>query len=991
MAGFTYEKNLPHQERAIESVLAVFDRVHLNKNVQTDENPLIEFAGNLKTDNLQKIQQANNVGDIALSHSNVLDISMETGTGKTYTYTKTMFELNRVLDVFKFIVVVPTLPIKAGTKNFLQSASLAEHFRKDFAGQYGETEIELYVVESQKNKAKKAFMPSEIVRFVGTEDKQKIHVLLINAGMINSDTMAGKDRGNDGSRLIKDKFSVPFEALASTNPFVIIDEPHKFDKNGVTWQNIQKFNAQFILRYGATFPSVEVNKKDENGKNVKNEQGKVVKLTIQKYENLLYRLSAIDAFNDDLVKGIRAFTEQIDGDNGERIKLIDLDGKEATFILDKQEFKLSKGENLNRIHQAISDLFVSEMNKSVLVLSNGIELKKGDTINPYSYSDTVRDKMMRQAIREHFVLEKELLTRNGGRIKPLTLFFIDDIAGYRDEKNQLSGSLKTVFEQMVKVELEHRLQTENDEFLRQYWQTALNDIAKTHGGYFSQDNSDKDDKIEQEVNEILHDKETLLSLANPRRFVFSKWTLREGWDNPNVFQICKLRSSGSETSKLQEVGRGLRLPVNEYMARVKDHAFFLNYFVDNSETDFVKKLTDEVNSAVVKPIVFTALTDELIKKIQTAYPDLSKKQIRNQLADLTDDDDVFLENGFAETKKLFPKAFESSGSLKDGKIKRSGEKAEKVKMRIAKYDELKSLWETINQKALLQYKIKDEDEFLSLFIRYLKENADKFTATGIRTVQNKIRVDNGLLSATETRSLNDEVFEPINTLNYREFLLKLSQTALIQMQTLHKAFFAIRDVLEISNFLNERTIHTIKAGFDRWLLLNSFNAFEVGFSRVRGSVHPTKFTDNQGKALPEVNASDLGTQFDSGSPLAEFLFESVFFDSELEHANITKNQVKEVIVFTKIPKNSIKIPVAGGGTYSPDFAYIIKTSSGDTLNLIVESKNVPDDQSLRSEEQQKIKHAEKLFNLVASDTKIVFKTQFEKDEIVNVIKNAQQQ
>ncbi|EDJ90348.1 TPA: type III restriction-modification system endonuclease [Haemophilus influenzae 10810] len=965
MAGFTYEKNLPHQERAIESVLAVFDLVHLNTKVQNDENPLIEFAGSLKTDNLQKIQQANNVADIALSHSNVLDISMETGTGKTYTYTKTMFELNRELGVFKFIVVVPTLSIKAGTKNFLQSTSLAEHFRKDFAGQYGETEIELYVVESQKNKAKKAFMPSEIVRFVQAEDKQKIHVLLINAGMINSDTMAGKDKGNDGSRLIKDKFSVPFEALASTNPFVIIDEPHKFPTSKKTWENIQKFNAQFILRYGATFNN--------------------------QFENLLYRLSAIDAFNDDLVKGIRAFTEQIDGDNGERIKLIDLDGKEATFILDKQAFKLSKGENLNRIHQAIRDLFVSEMNKSVLVLSNGIELKKGDTINPYSYSDTVRDKMMRDAIRKHFVLEKELLTRNGGRIKPLTLFFIDDIAGYRDEKNQLSGSLKTVFEQMVKAELEHRLQTENDEFLRQYWQTALNDIAKTHGGYFSQDNSDKDDKIEQEVNEILHDKETLLSLANPRRFVFSKWTLREGWDNPNVFQICKLRSSGSETSKLQEVGRGLRLPVNEYMARVKDHAFFLNYFVDNSETNFVEKLINEVNSAVVKPIVFTALTDELIKKIQTAYPDVSKKQIRNQLADLTDDDDVFLENGFAETKKLFPKAFESSGSLKNGKIKGSGEKVEKVKMRIAKYDELKALWETINQKALLQYKIKDEDEFLSLFIRYLKENTDKFTATGIRTVQNKIRVDNGLLSATETRSLNDEVFEPINTLNYREFLLKLSQTALIQMQTLHKAFFALRDVLKISKFLNERTIHTIKAGFDRWLLFNSFNAFEVGFSRVGGSVHPTKFTDNQGNALAEVNASDLGTQFDSGSPLAEFLFESVFFDSELEHANITKNQVKEVIVFTKIPKNSIKIPVAGGGTYSPDFAYIIKTSSGDRLNLIVESKNVPDNQSLRSEKQQKIKHAEKLFNLVASDMKLVFKTQFEKDEIVNIIKNAQKQ
>lgn len=964
MAGFTYEKNLPHQEQAIESVLAVFDCVYL-KACGSDENPLIEFSGSLKTDNLQKIQQANDVGDVALSNSNVLDISMETGTGKTYTYTKTMFELHRMLGVFKFIVVVPTLSIKTGTKNFLQSASLAGHFRKDFEGQYSETEIELYVVESQKNKAKKAFMPSEIVRFVQAEDKQKIHVLLINAGMINSDTMAGKDKGNDGSRLIKDKFSVPFEALASVNPFVIVDEPHKFPTSKKTWENIQKFNAQFILRYGATFNN--------------------------QFENLLYRLSAIDAFNDDLVKGIRAFTEQIDGDNGERIKLIDLDGKEATFILDKQEFKLSKGENLNRIHQAISDLFVSEMNKSVLVLSNGIELKKGDTINPYSYSDTVRDKMMRQAVRQHFILEKQLLTRNGGRIKPLTLFFIDDIAGYRDEKNQLSGSLKTLFEQMVKAELESCLKDENDEFLRQYWQMALNDISKTHGGYFSRDNSDKDEKIEQEVNEILHDKETLLSLANPRRFVFSKWTLREGWDNPNVFQICKLRSSGSETSKLQEVGRGLRLPVNEYMARVKDHAFFLNYFVDNSETDFVKKLTDEVNSAVVKPIVFNELNNELIEKIQAAYPDVSKKQIRNQLADLTDDDDVFLENGFAQTRKLFPKAFEVSDSLKNGKITRSGEKTEKVKMRVGKYDELKTLWETINQKVLLQYKIKDEDEFLNLFIRYLKENVDKFTATGIRTIQNKIHVDNGLLTSHVQSSLKDEFLSQFNTLNYREFLLKLSQTALIQMQTLHRAFVAVRDDLDISKFLNERTIHAIKVGFDRWLLLNSFNAFEVGFSRVGGSIHPTKFTDNQGNALTEVNASDLGTQFDDGNPLAEFLFESVFFDSELERENIKNNQVNEVIVFTKIPKNSIRIPVAGGGTYSPDFAYIVKTLKGETLNLIVESKNVSDNQSLRQEEQQKIKHAEELFNLIASNTKIVFKTQFENDEIVKIIKKAQEQ
>lgn len=958
MAGFTYEKNLPHQERAIKSVLDMFSDVDFERGSR-DENPEIVFAGSLKADNLQKIQKANSVEDIPLSGSNVLDIAMETGTGKTYTYTKTMFELNRTLGVFKFIVVVPTLSIKAGTKNFLQSTSLAEHFRKDFAGLYGEKEIKLYVVESQKNKTKRSSMPSEIVRFVETDDTQKIHVLLINMGMVNSKTMSGEDKGNDGSYLLKDKYHVPFEALAAVKPFLIMDEPHKFPKEKKTWENLLKFNAQFVLRYGATFNN--------------------------QFENLVYRLTAIDAFNDDLVKGIRAFTEQIDGDNGERIKLLDLDGKEATFVLNKQEFKLSKDDLLSRIHHAIDDLFVAEMNKTTLVLSNGIELKKGDSINPYSYSDTVRDKMMRQAVRQHFELEKQLLTRNGGRIKPLTLFFIDDIQGYRDEKNQLSGSLKTVFEQMVKAELENVLKNESDKFLRQYWQTALDDISQTHGGYFSRDNSDKDDKIEQEVNEILHDKETLLSLDNPRRFVFSKWTLREGWDNPNVFQICKLRSSGSETSKLQEVGRGLRLPVNEYMARVKDHAFFLNYFVDSSETDFVKTLTDEVNNAVIKPIVFTELNDELIEKIQSAYPDESKKSIRNKLADLTDDDDVFLENGFAQTKKLFPKAFEVSGSLKNGKITHSGDKATKVKMRVGKYDELKALWEAINQKALLQYKIKDEAAFLALFTQYLRDNAHKFTKTGIRTVQQEIQVSNGLLTAKNSESVYDEVFEPINTLNYCEFLLKLSQTALIQMQTLHQAFFAVRDVLDISKYLNEQTIKAIDKGFDRWLLLNSFNAFEVGYSRVGGSIHPTKFTDKQGHPLSEVKVSAFGNETkidDCRDPLTEFLFESVLFDSELERENITNNRVQEVVVFTKIPKNSIKIPVAGGKTYSPDFAYIVKTNSGETLNLILESKNVSGSDDLRQEEQQKIKHAERLFVEINRDVHVKFQTQFEGEQIV---------
>ncbi len=146
----------------------------------------------------------------------------------------------------------------------------------------------------------------------------------------------------------------------------------------------------------------------------------------------------------------------------------------------------------------------------------------------------------------------------------------------------------------------------------------MTDISAIHGGYFSKDNSEKDEAIEKEINEILHDKQAMLDLENPRRFIFSKWTLREGWDNPNVFQICKLRSSGSEISKLQEVGRGLRLPVNEYGNRVKDEQFYLNYFVDFTESDFVDKLVSEINQksgAVSIDETPVLLTDNMISKL----------------------------------------------------------------------------------------------------------------------------------------------------------------------------------------------------------------------------------------------------------------------------------------------------------------------------------------------------------------------------------------
>ncbi len=594
--------------------------------------------------------------------------------------------------------------------------------------------------------------------------------------------------------------------------------------------------------------------------------------------------------------------------------------------------------------------------------------------------------MMRRAIKEHFKVEREMLTQRP-RIKPLTLFFIDDIEGYRDGNN-ISGSLKTKFEEWTLAEAKALLKTETDEFYKRYLEKTIADISSVHGGYFSKDNSDKDEKIEQEINEILHDKELLLSLDNPRRFIFSKWTLREGWDNPNIFTLCKLRSSGSTTSKLQEVGRGLRLPVNEYMARVNGE-FRLNYFVDFTEKNFVASLVQEVNETSFKETVPSKLTQDLEDKILSKYPDLEALDLMMDLLGkgiIDKSKNLLGATAYTQLKESYPNAFPSG--VKSGKIKVATEGKTRSKMRVGKFDELKQLWEMINQKAVLEYKIASENDFLKLFTTYLLEESDKFKKTGVQTRIEKVYVSNDT-AMSKTVFGDDDDFTKFCTMTYKEFVNRLSQMAFIKPSTLHKAFVAVQGTINITDYLNIQTIRKIKSGFSKFLLHNSFNKFGLGYNIISNSLHPTKFTNEAGQALKDVTASDLGVHSDhSLQPLDSYLFEDVFYDSELEKLNITDGEIESVSVFTKIPKNSIKIPVAGGYTYSPDFAYVVKTSGGDYLNFIIETKNVEGKDTLRKEEERKIKHAKELFNQISKDVKVEFKTQFADDVIYDLIKQS---
>ena len=649
----------------------------------------------------------------------------------------------------------------------------------------------------------------------------------------------------------------------------------------------------------------------------------------------------------------------------------------------KQTFSFIKGESLVKAHSEIHDLIIDGISKTSVVLSNGIQLKVGESINPYSYAETLEDNMMRKAIKEHFNLERELLTQKP-RIKPLTLFFIDDIEGYRDG-NELSGSLKDKFEEWVLAEARSLLDKETDEFYREYLEKTINDVSVVHGGYFSKDNSDKDDKIEQEINEILHDKELLLSLDNPRRFIFSKWTLREGWDNPNVFQICKLRSSGSTTSKLQEVGRGLRLPVNEYMARVKDKVFSLNYYVDFTEKDFVNSLIKEVNESSFKEVIPTKLTQEIKDKIQAEYPEKSALKLMMDLVskDIIDENENFIgSDGYQRLKAEYPKAFPSG--VKANKIKKAGESKKRIPMRDGKYQELQSLWELINNKAVLEYKIKDESEFLKLFKQYLEHESASFKKTGVRTRVEQVYIHNEIAMSRDVYKEDDD-FAKFSTMTYREFLERLSQLAFIKISTLHKAFVEMKELIDITEYLNIQTIRKIKSGFSSFLLNNAFNKFQLDYEVVSNTVHPSKFTDGCGKPLESVGASDLGVHYyEDATSAKSYLFEDVFYDSDLEKKNIIED-IEHVTVFTKIPKNSIKIPVAGGFTYSPDFAYVVKTKTNQILNFVVETKNVDRPDNLRDEEARKIEHAERLFNKISEEVQVNFKTQFADDLIKDLI------
>lgn len=980
--GFTYERDLPHQVQAIQSVLSALDNANINQSLNKAYNPLLKISDKDLLANLNALQKVQNIEEAINQQSRIFDISMETGTGKTYTYTKMALELCREFGLRKFIIIVPTLAIKANALNFLRARATREHFESEYG-----LGIITNAIEAKKSNSKptKKLMPSGLRDFIENDNPKEVHFLIINSAMLTAPSM----NENYTSGLL-DEFSNPYDALNAINAVCIIDEPHKFKESNKTWAKIlntktnskeKAINPQMIFRYGATF--------------VEWAKG-------QKYYNLIYQLNAISAFNENLVKGVEITICEAQGNEKQKwAEFVGIENNQATFILKEQgkseekQVALSAGESLGVIDENLAHLCVEKISKNkkseVAVLNthnNDEGLKRGDKIPLNAYLPQMQTQMLKEALQRHFELEKRLM-QSQTKIKPLTLFFIEDIKSYRNN-DSTKEILRIEFENIAKSIMIENLK-EAHGFYKEYLEKSLRDLRGISGGYFSKDNSSKEEDIANEVSEILHDKEKLLSVENIRRFIFSKWTLREGWDNPNVFVICKLRSSGSEISKLQEVGRGLRLPVNEYMSRVGNDSplgtHYLHYIVNDSERDFAQNLISDINtqSGVVFSESATKLDEAMIKKL-CEISGLSKLKLQMELVQngVIDENLAFLENGMSKLKTLYPNAFDKIVLQKD-KVRKSTHSKAKAHIRKDKYEQLKTLWEAINQKVILEYKIKSEVEFKKLLEQFLREFMQRAVSSSIKATTKRLNTNEQGASLQEI--LEDSRVGEIHyqAMSENEFLQGSANALLVNIETL-------RVVLESVGFdkklYNARNIATLKNEFNRFLFENALSGFEVGFVKIASSTHPTGFTDTNGNALEYVESSNLGIERgndeDNRQIPKNYLFRELFYDSQIERENILQD-IDKVEVFTKIPKNALKIPVAGGKSYTPDFAYILKSGDKGQIYCVIESKG-KDERDLSNEERSKIARAEKFLEQSGVfKAKIFFKRQFEEDTIKAIL------
>ena len=985
------QSSLPHQQKAVDAVADVFKDTWIKSPVHYYSNPEITIFKDGVGDNIRNIQGVTKIPHEYGGYTHEptclnLDIKMETGTGKTYVYVQTMFELHKRYGINKFIVAVPTLPIKAGARQFMEDEYVKRHFR-DVCGY--DAEIDLLTLEPPKRKKKgRQYFPAAVSEFVkgSCQDTRKIFVLLVNMQLLKDAKNYILSRDDYGN--VVEGFYRPYNALKATRPFVIIDEPHKFSREQKAFGIIQKEIApQCIIRFGATFPEVTIGK----GKNKK---------TVKDYQNLLYDLNACQSFNQGLIKGVAKEHFEPASQKNEKIKLLSVIKNDSATFQHKQEdtptrnFQLHVGDSLSQIADELTGLTIQTIDKNSIELSNGQIKTVGEEMDVDVFMSSYQEQMIRLALERHFETERHNFLGRTFKIKTLALFFIDDITSYRKGEDGKKPYILESFERLLKEKLKDtigKLSDQENEY-REYLEASLKNIRACHAGYFAQDNSSSDESIAEEVNDILNGKKQLLSFVdkdgNPmlRRFLFSKWTLKEGWDNPNVFTIAKLRSSGSDISKLQEVGRGLRLPVDECGNRISNEEFTLNYIVDFTEADFAKKLVEQINSEIPESVTLSLeIIQQVAQKMGTDATILFVELLTKKYVDLKYNIIPENKSSFFEEYPLFKSGLES-GKVRD----RNSKPNHPVRIRKARFEELRELWEKLNQRYTIWYEPELNIE-IDKALDTILETGSIFTDRVITSRRDIVVSDGEHMSSTSNSGVQYTVNQ---ALPYGVFLKRVSDATNISLEKIHSAicrYTKKSGKIKDSHF-NEQAIGALVQSFTDWKIDTLQGRFR--YKKTDGSTGATALTYADGSVREEIAQGRIGIKMKEGDAADKYLYDAKAYDSPLELEDIESDidgdlsGIAEVIVYGKIPRSSIAIPTIAGGTYSPDFMYVVKKANGDKeLNIVVETKDVDKESALRVVEDAKIKCAEIFFkNLSEQGYNVHFRTQLNNKKMLQIVK-----
>jgi len=936
-------------------------------------NRPIELTPEEVFENIKKVQARNGLKiSSKLDGKYNLTVEMETGTGKTYVYIKTMFELFKRYGWSKYIVVVPSIAIREGVKKAFEITE--EHFME----QYGR-KARYFIYNSRQL--------HKIDQFASDPG---INVMIINTQAFNA-------RGKDARRIYMelDEFQsrMPIDVIAQTNPILIIDEPQSVEGTK-TVEALKLFKPLFTVRYSATH---------------RHEYNKV------------YRLDALDAYNKKLVKKINVKGITVKGTTGTDgyLYLEGIDVSQKHYPLARLEFekrthsgirrelrRVSVNDNLYELSgylEQYKGYIVSEINgaKNTIDFANGVSLSAGDVQGDVNEL-TLRRIQIRETIKSHLEKERDLFYRG---IKVLSLFFIDEVAKYRqyDESgNKLNGEYAQIFEEEYRMLVEEYLRNADGkdryaDYLRQV------DVEKTHNGYFAIDKQGRmtnpkvkaretESEDEDAYNLIMKDKERLLSFSEPTRFIFSHSALKEGWDNPNVFQICTLKHSDSTIKKRQEVGRGLRLCVNQDGERIDDSVPGIDVhdvnvlsivasesyeaFARELQKEIAETLSDRPRKADIQFFLDNILTNEREEKIridERLARKLYQTFVRNNYID---EEDNLTEGYYQAVEKgeiILPE------ELKDHKhavielvstiysesatplVHNERNKNVELKLNDNFYkEEFQKLWKKINVKTAYTVKF-DTDELIERCINALDN--------GLKVTDISYQIKEGILEAIDSKEQLEKG---------EGFVVKESQAGKVYGKVTSGVRYDLVGKLMGETGLTRKTIVKILAGIKPQtfaLFKKNPEEFIMKAARFINEEKATTIIERiTYDPTSETYDTDIFTQNTlkgmlggNALPVSKHIYDYVITDSNTERKFARDLDVsQEVCVYAKLPRGFfIPTPV---GNYNPDWAIVFEENKVKHVYFIAETKGSMDSLELRKIEDAKIHCARKHFEKISNNS-----------------------